>query len=87
MYDAAKNELCLSPLAKDLMKDNPGLVNYRVEIRVGGKQTFLDQIAILHFETQHSYDVRAFYESAVKRTNAVVLPVKLAASSSKVIFR
>jgi hypothetical protein len=66
MYDAAKNELCLSPLAKDLMKDNPGLVNYRVEIRVGGKQTFLDQIAILHFETRHSYDVRAFYESAVK---------------------
>jgi hypothetical protein len=66
MYDAAKNELCLSPLAKDLMKDNPGLVNYRVEIRAGGKQTFLDQIAILHFETQHSYDVRAFYESAVK---------------------
>jgi hypothetical protein len=66
MYDAAKNELCLSPLAKDLMKDNPGLWNYRVEIRVGGKQTFLDQIAILHFETQHSYDVRAFYESAVK---------------------
>jgi hypothetical protein len=66
MYDAAKNGFCLSPLAKDLMKDNPGLVNYRVEIRVGGKQTFLDQIAILHFETQHSYDVRAFYESAVK---------------------
>ncbi len=66
MYDAAKNELCLSPLAKDLMKDNPGLVNYRVEIRAGGKQTFLDQIAILHFDTQHSYDVRAFYESAVK---------------------
>jgi len=66
MYDAAKNELCLSPLAKDLMKDNPGLVNYRVEIRIGGKQTFLDQIAILHFETRHSYDVRAFYENAVK---------------------
>jgi hypothetical protein len=66
MYDASKNELCLSPLAKDLMKDNPGLVNYCVEIRVGGKQTFLDQIAILHFETGHSYDVRAFYESAVK---------------------
>jgi hypothetical protein len=66
MYDAAKNELCLSPLAKDLMKDDPGLVNYRVEIRVGGKQTFLDQIAILHFETRHSYDVRAFYENAVK---------------------
>jgi hypothetical protein len=65
-YDASKNEFCLSPLAKDLMKDNPGLVNYRVEIRVGGKQTFLDQIAILHFETRHSYDVRAFYESAVK---------------------
>jgi hypothetical protein len=66
MYDASKNEFCLSPLAKDLMKDNPGLVNYRVEIRVGGKQTFLDQIAILHFETQHSYDVHAFYENAVK---------------------
>jgi hypothetical protein len=66
MYDAAKNEFCLSPLAKDLMKDNPGLVNYRVEIRVGGYQTFLDQIALLHFETRNSYDVRAFYESAIK---------------------
>ena len=66
MYDAAKNEICLSSFAKDLMKDNPGLVNYRVEIRVGGNQTFLDQIALLHFETRNSYDVRAFYESAVK---------------------
>ena len=66
IYDAAKNEFCLSPAAKDLMKDNPGLGNYRVEIRVGGKQTFLDQMALLHFETRHSYDVRAFYESAVK---------------------
>jgi len=74
MYDAAKNELCLSTLAKDLMKDNPGLVNYRVEIRVGGKQTFLDQIAILHFETQHSYDVRAFYESAVKEQMPLCSP-------------
>ena len=74
MYDGAKNELCLSPLAKDLMKDNPGLANYRVEIRVGGKQTFLDQIAILHFETQHSYDVRAFYESAVKEQMPLCSP-------------
>jgi len=37
-----------------------------VEIRVGGEQTFLDQIALLHFETRNSYDVRAFYESAIK---------------------
>lgn len=66
MYDASKNEFCLSPLAQDLMKDNPGLVNYRVEIRVGGNQTFMDQIALLHFETRNSYDVRTFYESAVK---------------------
>ena len=66
MYDQSKDEFCLSPLAKDLMKDNPGLANYRVEIRVGGNQTFLDQIALLHFETRNSYDVRAFYESAVK---------------------
>jgi hypothetical protein len=50
-YDASKNEFCLSRLAQDLMKDNPGLVNYRVEVRVGGNQTFLDQIALLHFET------------------------------------
>jgi hypothetical protein len=66
MYDASKDEFCLSPLAKDLMKENPGLVNYRVEIRVGGNQTFMDQIALLHFETRNSYDVRAFYESALK---------------------
>jgi hypothetical protein len=66
IYDRSKDEVCLSPLAKDLMKDNPGLVNYRVEIQVGGNQTFLDQIALLHFETRNSYDVRAFYESAVK---------------------
>jgi hypothetical protein len=66
IYDRSKDEFCLSPLANDLMKDNPGLVNYRVEIRVGGNQTFLDQIALLHFETRNSYDVRAFYESAVK---------------------
>jgi hypothetical protein len=58
IYDRSKDEFCLSSLAKDLMKDNPGLVNYRVEIRVGGNQTFLDQIALLHFETQNSYDVR-----------------------------
>jgi hypothetical protein len=66
LYDAAKNEFCLSSLAKDLMKDNPGLVNYRVEILVGGNQTFMDQMALLHFETRNSYDVRAFYESAIK---------------------
>jgi len=66
IYDQLKSEFCLSSLAKDLMKDNPGLVNYRVEIRVGGEQTFLDQIALLHFETRNSYDVRAFYESAIK---------------------
>jgi hypothetical protein len=66
IYDQLKGEFCLSPLAKDLMKDNPGMVNYRVEIRVGGDQTFLDQLALLHFETRNSYDVRSFYESAIK---------------------
>jgi hypothetical protein len=44
--------------------DSPGVTKYRVEVQIGGKQTFLDQAAILHFETWNSYDVREFYESA-----------------------
>jgi hypothetical protein len=53
-------------LAADLLKDNPGRTKYRVEVQVGGQQTFLDQIAVSHFETRNSYDVREFYESTVK---------------------
>ena len=65
IYFASKSEFCLFPLAQDLLKDNPGRTKYRVQVQVGGKRTFLDQIAILHFETRNSYDVREFYESAV----------------------
>jgi hypothetical protein len=66
IYNASKDEFCLFRLAADLLKDNPGRTKYRVEVQVGGQQTFLDQIAVSHFETRNSYDVREFYESAVK---------------------
>lgn len=66
IYNPSKGEFCLFSQATDLLKGSPGLTKYRVEFQVGGKQTFLDQIAILQFETHNSYDVRNFYESAVK---------------------
>lgn len=66
IYNASKSEFCLFPIVQDLLKDNPGRTKYHVEVQVGGKQTFLDQIAVLYFETRNSYDAREFYESAVK---------------------
>jgi hypothetical protein len=66
IYNPSKDEFCLFRLATDLLKDNPGLTKYRVEFQIGGQRTFLDQVAVLHFETRNSYDVREFYASAVK---------------------
>jgi hypothetical protein len=66
IYNPSKDEFCLFRQASDLLNDNPGLTKYRVEFQIGGKETFLDQIAILHFETRNSYDVREFYASALK---------------------
>jgi hypothetical protein len=66
MSDHLNNRFCLFSLAKDLLKDNPGLTKYRVEIRIAGEQNLLDQMALLHFETRNSYDAGAFYESAIK---------------------
>jgi hypothetical protein len=66
MSDHLNNRFCLFSLAKDMIKDNPGLTKYRVEIRIGGDKTLLEQIAIRYFETQKSYDVGTFYESAIE---------------------
>ena len=74
IYNASKDEFCLFRLAADLLKDNPGRTKYLVEVQVGGQQTFLNQIAVLRFETRNSYDVLEFYESAVKEHMPLCAP-------------
>ena len=66
IYNKSKDEFCLFRLATDLLKDNPGLTKYRVDLQIGGPHTLLVQEAPLHFVTRNSYDVREFYESALK---------------------
>lgn len=66
IYGGPKNGFCLFSLAAELLKDGPGLTRYLVQIQVSGQQTQLDQMAVLSFETRKAYDVREFYESAVK---------------------
>jgi hypothetical protein len=66
IYGGPKTGFCLFSLASELLKDNPGQTRYRVHIQVSGQRTLLDQMAVLSFETRNSYDVREFYEGAVK---------------------
>jgi hypothetical protein len=66
VYRPLSRELCLFPLAKDLLKDDPGPTKYRVELQVSGEQTMMDQAALLHFETRQVYNVRQFYDGAIE---------------------
>jgi hypothetical protein len=66
IYRPSSRDLCLIPLAADLLKDSPGPTKYRVELVVSGERTLMDQAAVLHFETRKSYDVREFYRSAIE---------------------
>jgi hypothetical protein len=74
IYNKSKDEFCLFRLAADLLKDDPGLTKYRVELQIGGQQTLLEQAALLHFDTRNSYDVRQFYDSALKEHMPFCVP-------------